>query len=91
MNTKKIPIESEKPATPQEAEQLAIKAVNDYLTACCATPRDPNYSNYLMKLCSVAGVTIAQKDGYVTAAQRLEGTALFMLGQAPASHQGHIQ
>jgi len=83
---------SAQPATPQEAEQLAIKAVNDYLTACRATPSDPNYSNYLMKLCSVAGVTIAQKDGYVTAAQRLEGTALFMLGQAaPASHQGHIQ
>jgi hypothetical protein len=88
MNTENTRMDRAKPATPQEAEELARKAVNEYLTACRATPSDPNYSNYLMKLCSVAGVTIAQKDGYVTAAQRLEGTALFLLGQAP---QGHTQ
>ncbi|WP_286996678.1 MULTISPECIES: hypothetical protein [Comamonas] len=76
------------PATPQEAELLAIKAVNDYLAACRTNSSDPNYGNYLMKLCSVAGVTIANKEGYSTAAQRLEGTALFLLGQAP---QGHTQ
>nr|WP_314711653.1 hypothetical protein [uncultured Comamonas sp.] len=79
------------PATPQEAEQLAIEAVNEYLAACRANPSDPNYGNYLMKLCSVAGVFIAKRDGYVTAAQRLEGTALFLLGQAPAAIQGQLQ
>lgn len=68
-------------ATPTEAEEIAVKAIKTYLEACRTTQSDPNYSNYLMKLCSVAGVTIAQKEGFVVAAQRLEGTALFLLGQ----------
>ena len=46
------------PATPDEAEELAVRAVKTYLNACRMTDRD-QISNYLMKLCSVAGVMIS--------------------------------
>ena len=65
------------PATPAEAEELAKKAVGDYLTACrMDTPE--NIGNYLMKLCSVAGVLMANAEGSETAANRLYGTAAFI-------------
>lgn len=47
-----------KPATPAEDEELAKKAVVQYLTACRMTDR-AQIGNYLMKLRSVAGVTMA--------------------------------
>ena len=74
--------EPKKPATPAEAEELAKKAVSEYLTACRMTDRD-QISNYLMKLCSVAGVTMANSDGADDAFNRLLGTAQFVLKTMP--------
>ena len=71
-----------KPATPAEAEQLAKKAVGDYLSACHMTDRD-QIGNYLMKLCSVAGVLMAQAEGSEKAADRLSGTAAFVFKTMP--------
>lgn len=70
------------PATPAEAEELAKKAVGDYLTACRMTDRD-QISNYLMKLASVAGVMMANADGADDAFNRLLGTAQFVLKTMP--------
>lgn len=73
-----------KPATPAEAEELAKKAVGDYLTACRMDSADPvAMGNYLMKLCSVAGCVMAQAEGSETAAARLNGTAVFVLKNMP--------
>lgn len=48
--------------TQQQAEELAKKAVADYLTAC--NMQSPNQiGNLLMKLCSVAGVMMANAEG----------------------------
>lgn len=73
------------PATPAEAEELAKKAVGDYLTACrIASSEDREaMGNYLMKLCSVAGVTMANAEGADTAWARLLGTAEFVLKTMP--------
>lgn len=70
------------PATPTEAEELAKKAVGDYLNACRMTDRD-QISNYLMKLTSVAGVMMANADGADDAFNRLLGTAQFVLKTMP--------
>lgn len=73
-----------KPATPAEAEELAKKAVGDYLTACrIDTPDRVAIGNYLMKLCSVTAVMMAHTEGSETAASRLEGTAAFVLKTMP--------
>lgn len=73
------------PATPEEAEELAKKAVGDYLTACrIASAQDREaMGNYLMKLCSVAGVMMANAEGADTAWARLLGTAEFVLKNTP--------
>lgn len=71
-----------KPATPAEAEELAKKAVSEYLNACRMTDRD-QISNYLMKLASVAGVLMANADGADDAFNRLLGTAQFVLKTMP--------
>jgi hypothetical protein len=68
---------STKPATPAEAEELAKKVVGEYLTACRMTDRD-QIGNYLMKLCSVAGVLMANAEGASSAVERLIGTAAFV-------------
>lgn len=71
-----------KPATPAEAEELAKKAVADYLNAChIATP--DQVGNYLMKLTSVAAVLMANAEGAQAAFDRLEGTAMFVLKTMP--------
>lgn len=70
------------PATPDEAERIAAKAVGDYLTACRMTDRE-QIGNYLMKLCSVAGVVMAQAEGSAEAAARLQGTAEFVRRSMP--------
>lgn len=70
------------PASPAEAEELAKKAVGDYLTACRMTDRE-QIGNYLMKLASVAGVLMAHAEGSAEAALRLEGTARFLLKTMP--------
>ena len=76
---------STKPATPAEAEELAKKAVGDYLTACrLASVEDREaMGNYLMKLCSVAGCVMANAEGADTAFDRLLGTAQFVLKTMP--------
>ena len=75
---------STKPATAAEAEQLAKKAVGDYLTACRMANADPEaMGNYLMKLASVTGVMMANAEGADTAFDRLLGTAQFVLRTMP--------
>ena len=70
------------PATPAEAEELAKKAVGDYLTACRMTDA-ANLANYLMKLASVTGVMMANAEGSSMAAARLMGTAQFVAQNMP--------
>lgn len=75
---------SAKPATPGEAEELAKKAVGDYLTACRLSSPDPEaMGNYLMKLASVTGCMMANAEGADTAFNRLLGTAQFVLKTMP--------
>lgn len=71
------------PAGPDEAEQIAARMVGEYLSACRMTDAT-QIGNYLMKLCSVAGVVMAQAEGAVTAFERLEGTAHFVLNNCTA-------
>lgn len=74
----------DKPATPAEAEELAKKAVGDYLTACRLSSPDPvAMGNYLMKLASVTGVMMANAEGAEVAWERLLGTAQFVLKTMP--------
>ena len=70
------------PATPDEAEEMAKRAVADHLNACRMTD-GAQVGNYLMKLASVAGVLMANAEGSVEAALRLEGTAHFILKTMP--------
>jgi predicted RNase H-like HicB family nuclease len=75
---------STKPATPAEAEELAKKAVGEYLTACRMASADPAaIGNYLMKLASVTGCLMANAEGADTAFDRLLGTAQFVLKTMP--------
>jgi hypothetical protein len=69
-------------ATPAEAEELAKKAVADYLNACRMDDMT-NFGNYLMKLVSVAGVMMANAEGSAEAALRLHGTAEFVFKTMP--------
>ncbi len=72
------------PATPAEAEELAKKAVGDYLTACRMAQHDPvMMGNYLMKLASVTGCMMANAEGSGMAYNRLVGTATFVLQKMP--------
>lgn len=72
------------PATPAEAEELAKKAVGEYLTACRMSSADPvAMGNYLMKLASVTGCLMAQAEGSEIAADRLMGTAAFVFKAMP--------
>jgi hypothetical protein len=71
-------------ATPDEAEELAKKAVGDYLTACRMASVDPiAIGNYLMKLASVTGVLMANAEGADAAFDRLLGTTQFVLKTMP--------
>ena len=69
--------------TPHQAEELAKKAVADYLSACDLQDAS-QIGDVLMKLCSVAGVLMANAEGSAKAADRLQGTALFILHNMPA-------
>jgi len=74
--------DKKRPATPARAEELAKKAVGEYLTACGMT--DPaQIGNYLMKLASVAGVVMADAEGSEQAYARMLGTAQFILNTMP--------
>lgn len=68
--------------TPKQAEELAKKAVADYLNACNLQGSD-QIGDVLMKLCSVAGVVMAQAEGSEAAADRLAGTAAFIFKTMP--------
>lgn len=76
--------EAKKPAMPAEAEELAKKAVGDYLTACRLASPDPEaMGNCLMKLASVTGCLMANAEGADIAFARLLGTAQFVLRTMP--------
>lgn len=69
-------------ATPDEAELLAKRACVDYINACALDQRE-QMPDYLMKLCSVAGILMAHSAGSEDAALRLEGTAAFIRKSMP--------
>lgn len=71
-----------KPASTDEAEELAKTAVANYLNACRMTG-NAQIGNYLMKLASVTGVLIANAEGAESAFDRLLGTAQFVLQTMP--------
>ena len=73
--------------TPERAEQLAKKAVGDYLTACDLQDRC-QMGDALMKLASVAGVMMANAEGSEMAFDRLLGTAQFVLKTMPKAPAG---
>lgn len=77
-----MPDDKQPPATPAEAEELAKQAVEQYLTQCRLND-GAQIGNYLMKLCSVAGVVMAQAEGSVQAYERLIGTATFIVRSMP--------
>ena len=63
--------------TPQKAESLAQKMMQDYVTACkCDTPQD--VANALMKLVSMCGLGMCATVGQPEAVARLEGTAAYI-------------
>ena len=71
--------------TQQRAEELAKKAVADYLNACQLQDADDreHMGNVLMKLASVVGVMMANTEGSVVAFERLLGTAQFIAKTMP--------
>lgn len=63
--------------TPQEAEALAQKTMQDYVNACkCDTPQD--VGNALMKLVSMCGLGMCATVGQPEAVARIEGTAAYI-------------
>lgn len=63
--------------TPQEAEILAQKAMQDYVNACkCDTNQD--VANVLMKLISMCALGMCATVGQKEAVQRLEGTSAYI-------------
>ena len=68
--------------TPQRAEELAKKAVADYLNACNLQDAS-QIGDVLMKLASVTGVMMANAEGSIAAFERLLGTAQFIAKTMP--------
>lgn len=68
--------------TPARAEELAKKAVADYLSACGLKDQS-QMGDVLMKLASVTGVLMANAEGSEMAFDRLLGTAQFVLQTMP--------
>lgn len=63
--------------TPQEAEALAQKTMQDYVNACkCDSAQD--VANALMKLVSMCGLGMCAVVGQPEAVDRLEGTAAYI-------------
>lgn len=63
--------------TPQAAEALAQKTMQDYVNACkCDTPQD--VGNALMKLVSMCGLGMCATVGQPEAVARLEGTTAYI-------------
>ena len=63
--------------TQQQAEDLAKKHLEDYLTACGPNTVEDT-GNVLMKLCSVAGVMMVAAVGHDDAVKRLQAVASFI-------------
>jgi hypothetical protein len=60
--------------TPQDAEKLANKTIEDYVNACgCRNEQD--VANVLMKLSSMCGLGMCAVVGQVEAVDRMRGTA----------------
>lgn len=63
--------------TPQQAEALAQKTMQDYVNQCgCATTED--VGNALMKLVSMCGLGMCATVGQADAVARLQGTANYI-------------
>lgn len=63
--------------TPQEAEALSQKVMQDYVNDCkCDTVQD--VGNVLMKLVSMCGLGMCATVGQAEAVQRLEATAAYI-------------
>lgn len=63
--------------TPQEAEALAQRYMQEYVNACgCDTVQD--VGNALMKLVSMCGLGMCATVGQAEAVARLEGTAAYI-------------
>ena len=59
--------------TPQQADQLANKTIEDYVNACgCRNEQD--VANVLMKLASMCGLGMCAVVGQAEAVARLQGT-----------------
>ena len=70
--------------TPDQAEALANKAVEDFVKACgCNNEKD--VSNVLMKLASMCGLGMAAVAGRDDAVARLMGTAAHIQKTQPVA------
>lgn len=70
--------------TPQQAEALANKTVQDYVNACgCGDTQD--VANVLMKLASMCGLAMAAVVGRDESVDRLIGTAMHIQATQPAA------
>ena len=75
--------------TPQEAESLAHKTVQDYVNACkCDSVQD--FGNALMKLVSMCGLGMCATVGQDEAVARLEGTAAYV-AKTQAGKHWHVE
>jgi len=80
------------PASPEQAENLARKAVGDYLTACTMAGYQPEaVGNYLQMLATVAGMIMAKAEGSSTAVRRMESAAKVVHSLMPVTPDGPDQ
>jgi len=68
--------------TPDEAEALATTAMQQYINACHCDSRE-DIANVLMKLVSVCGIGMSAVVGRDDAADRLIGTANYIVKTQP--------
>jgi hypothetical protein len=77
------------PASPQEAENLARKAVGEYLTACNMYGYQPAaLADYLQTLSTLAGLIMAKAEGSRAAVRRLQAGAEFVSSAMPLTPDG---
>lgn len=79
-------------ATPEQAEQLARKAIGDYLTACKMMGYQPiAIGNYLQDLTAIAGMIMAKAEGSRVAVRRMEAAAQVVNTLMPLTPDGPTQ
>lgn len=66
--------------TPQEAEALANKTVEDFVNQC-ACRNEQDVANVLMKLASMCGLGMCAVVGQEEAARRMQGTTNHIAGK----------